>query len=1472
MKQILPNLRPTLHLLYLLLFFCSHTYGQGANEGILNQTRANTQQAGNPTLEAWNPQNANRVFYVSPNGSSNGTSVNNPMSLDQAFNPANWQPGDLYYIKAGDYGNKKYHWENKAYPSGNPVAFVGYRNSPNDINSERFSGFSSNEDNDELTANLPSEIAQLPVNSQGHRLWNANLMPTFRGSQALAPDYLDNGHFIEAENVDGIIFKNIQIQFYMTGLKLRDCENWLIENIRVSYNGYFDEQEGQGGAGNLDLRGEGIALSDRGNQSQNGCFHMVVKNCYIMEAGLRGMNAGRGDFNLIKDTEVYSQIDNGNPLDYYFYTFGSHTKFLRARAIRNVGSDHSGHGICFNQGGNKSEYADRSMAEDCYVYGTNVHFDGAYGCIVKDTKVITQPYFGGYIQGTQLNYPGGGIIFIEDAEHNLVEGGVVMNSFAFQDSNDGKIPTHTNEATAGQYNTVFGVTLNAVNDIRRNGRAMETNFVWFHPWSGSTQAKNNLFENNVVNGVSGDNDPLILIERPNSNNIFRNNVFNNWDSGLREQEDATLNENTQFHNNVWNNSVAANNDARENFIYSDGTSNGIPVISLYGSASIQLEVGDAFQDPGAAAFDPEDGNISSQIQVSGNVDSSQEGEYTLRYNVSDSDGNAANEVTRSVTVIPVNDNDGGGDGGGGDDGDNGGNQGGLSVYLGRQAMFTPVMIDSIKRRFELGWNTPKANAFNDDFALMVEKSNEFDQNPNIDQWDNFTVNNGVLTVGSAPTPQFGVRDQIHFAALHAFILRQFPASSQEASARANKVANRILAYSRSQNQPTGLDPEGTYTSPYMFIALRLCKLMDSYYLVEGISNLSNSEKAEIENWFRSWHIFYKELHDYVNGNIFGPNWINGDYRLTDWISNAIEPNQVRTNPINGRIANTAQQAGLNNVRAHIADFVHLGGLYFNDAEAKQMSFEWFKMLLRFNHYADGTSAEMVRAYIANQQQGLGYIGINLTAVMKMAVSHKVAEVNELAGASNGDEYFEYSTSEGFSSFSTLNGYAGTDTAGGTKSLISIVKNFFDYSRMDGGQGHQPPRFYEGTTINSSGAQVNFTGGQLMDRGSDMNHRPLASILDLYYNDDEVSAAVINDASYGYTQNGLTTGSTGGYPYGLNGAWNTFFGMVYYTNIEGAFDQVGVSDPNDGQGDDGDVEAQGITVTPSFLNLNVGDAFQLIADVQPSNAANRDVIWRTSNSNIVQVDNTGLITCISPGNATIRVISVDQGFVAEAEISVYQNADFPYSIYVIGFESQELITTIANNSVVPSYLVEGLEFGILADFDRNDEIASVDFRLEGPLNHQQRQRLYPWSLFGDTDGVVFGRSFPLGNYSLNMLVELENGEVFNELMQFEIVEMDPNEVGGGPGNNENDIGYQIDLAPNPAINNVQLRFPFVADEIDLINVYSLSGRLLYSIAKENFVKLDDFSVLLQVENLSRGMYLVTTTSLNFGESYSKLIKM
>jgi hypothetical protein len=75
-----------------------------------------------------------------------------------------------------------------------------------------------------------------------------------------------------------------------------------------------------------------------------------------------------------------------------------------------------------------------------------------------------------------------------------------------------------------------------------------------------------------------------------------------------------------------------------------------PVITLLGSATVNLSVGASYTDAGATATDNVDGDITSRIVRTGTVDTSKAGTYTLTYNVSDSAGNAATPVTRTVKV------------------------------------------------------------------------------------------------------------------------------------------------------------------------------------------------------------------------------------------------------------------------------------------------------------------------------------------------------------------------------------------------------------------------------------------------------------------------------------------------------------------------------------------------------------------------------------------------------------------------------------------------------------------------------------------------------------------------------------------------------------------------------------------------------------------------------------------------------
>ena len=77
----------------------------------------------------------------------------------------------------------------------------------------------------------------------------------------------------------------------------------------------------------------------------------------------------------------------------------------------------------------------------------------------------------------------------------------------------------------------------------------------------------------------------------------------------------------------------------------------VPVITLLGDSPVTIEVGSTYTDAGATAADNYDGDITSSIVVTGSVDTSTIGTYTLSYDVTDANGNVATTVTRTVNVV-----------------------------------------------------------------------------------------------------------------------------------------------------------------------------------------------------------------------------------------------------------------------------------------------------------------------------------------------------------------------------------------------------------------------------------------------------------------------------------------------------------------------------------------------------------------------------------------------------------------------------------------------------------------------------------------------------------------------------------------------------------------------------------------------------------------------------------------------------
>ena len=76
----------------------------------------------------------------------------------------------------------------------------------------------------------------------------------------------------------------------------------------------------------------------------------------------------------------------------------------------------------------------------------------------------------------------------------------------------------------------------------------------------------------------------------------------------------------------------------------------------------------------------------------------------------------------------------------------------------------------------------------------------------------------------------------------------------------------------------------------------------------------------------------------------------------------------------------------------------------------------------------------------------------------------------------------------------------------------------------------------------------------------------------------------------------------------------------------------------------------IDLEPEQLELNLYETFQLVATVSPANVTDASVMWSSSRPDVVQVDDQGLVTALSVGQATITATDME-GHSATCEVKV-----------------------------------------------------------------------------------------------------------------------------------------------------------------------------------------------------------------------------
>lgn len=81
-----------------------------------------------------------------------------------------------------------------------------------------------------------------------------------------------------------------------------------------------------------------------------------------------------------------------------------------------------------------------------------------------------------------------------------------------------------------------------------------------------------------------------------------------------------------------------------------------------------------------------------------------------------------------------------------------------------------------------------------------------------------------------------------------------------------------------------------------------------------------------------------------------------------------------------------------------------------------------------------------------------------------------------------------------------------------------------------------------------------------------------------------------------------------------------------------------------------VSVTGVTLSEESLTLNIGEQTQLVATVQPDNAADKSVTWSSSNESVVTVTE-GFVQALAPGEAVITVTTTDGSFTATCLVTV-----------------------------------------------------------------------------------------------------------------------------------------------------------------------------------------------------------------------------
>lgn len=155
-----------------------------------------------------------------------------------------------------------------------------------------------------------------------------------------------------------------------------------------------------------------------------------------------------------------------------------------------------------------------------------------------------------------------------------------------------------------------------------------------------------------------------------------------------------------------------------------------------------------------------------------------------------------------------------------------------------------------------------------------------------------------------------------------------------------------------------------------------------------------------------------------------------------------------------------------------------------------------------------------------------------------------------------------------------------------------------------------------------------------------------------------------------------------------------------------------------------ISVTGISLNKTSTNLNVGAEEQLTATISPSDATNKNIVWSSSDSSIVSVDN-GLIKALQAGQVTISATSEDGNFSATCLVNVSSSTNIKY------YEKIESTSSLTDGNYIIACEYASIAFNgglSQADLFASNNNVSISTYLDTTTNRIESN--------ATTDGLIF----------------------------------------------------------------------------------------------------------------------------------------